>query len=402
MVDPKDNNEKNKELVEALKTEYDDEEVVVESKSNNVFGFKMKKLLLLFLLIIILLIITLWLLSLSSKEKSINYSSYEKKMISAAKDYYKVNDKELPGNNSSSEVTLAKLVELKYMEDYSLLKSCTGSVTVENKNSSYSYSSYLDCGDDQSSKSLYRHLTQSNNITASGDGLYRMNNEYVFRGEIVNNYVNFSNRLWRIVKIDSNNDIVLILNDNFNAVNTWDDRYNETNDYNSGYNDYEKSRIKDFLDETYRNIKEGNTKDSELLMTKAATKKLVNYKLCIGKVGFNQTTKNNSYECSKVIENTKFGLLTISDYMNASLDTNCNAPSSKSCENYNYLINRNNWWLVTANSDNNYQVYLIESYGGIVSSNAYLYQYVRPVIHLSKNIKYTSGNGTENKPYIIE
>ena len=400
MVDPKNNSDTSKELVEALKTDYDDEEVVVEEKKTNVLGIKMRKLLVLLILIVILLIITLWLLSLGSKEKKVDYSSYNNKMIAAAKEYYKVNNKELPLNNKNTEVTLEKLIKLKYMDNYSEISSCSGSVTVENNDGKYKYSSYLDC-DDSSSKPLYNEITKNDNVITSGSGLYYMNNEYVFRGEIVNNYVSFGERIWRIVKIDSNNDIVLILNTNFNVINTWDDRYNEMKDYNSGYNDYEKSRIRDSLNEVYESsIAQSEEKDF-LLMTKKATKKLLNYKLCIGKTNPNQTLNNNSYECSKVIENTKIGLLTLSDYITASIDPNCKTSLSKSCENYNYLINDKNWWLATANSENNYEVYSIESYGGIKLTTASSHLYVRPVIHLSKDTKYSTGKGTLAKPYVI-
>ena len=42
MVDPKNNSESSKELVEALKTDYD-EEIVEDSKSSNGLGFNLKK-----------------------------------------------------------------------------------------------------------------------------------------------------------------------------------------------------------------------------------------------------------------------------------------------------------------------------------------------------------------------
>ena len=143
-------------------------------------------------------------------------------------------------------MTLEKLIELKYLEDYSELKSCTGSVTVENIDGSYEYNSYLDCGDKYNSKVLLKQIMSDNSVVTTDSGLYNMNNEYVFRGEKVNNYVKFGDRIWRIVKIDSNNDIVLILNDSFNYTRGWDDRYNYDLGYESGYNIYEKSRIKEY------------------------------------------------------------------------------------------------------------------------------------------------------------
>ena len=86
MVDPKEN--KNQELIEALKTEEETEEVV--KSDDGLFGYKMKKLLILLGLIIVLLFIILWLLSLKSSPKENGYSKYESEMVSAAKEYYKI------------------------------------------------------------------------------------------------------------------------------------------------------------------------------------------------------------------------------------------------------------------------------------------------------------------------
>lgn len=326
MVDPKDNNEKNKELVEALKTEYDDEEVVAESKSNNVFGFKLKKVLIVLILIVILLIIVLWLLSVDSSK-----------------------------------------------------------TTNSNKG-----------------KLLYNELISQNNIVTNDAGLYQVNNQYVFRGETVNNYVKFSNRIWRIVKIDSNNDIVLILDNYFSFMHNWDDRYNENTNYNSGYNEYSKSRIKDFFNDMYNDSLNSKESNKNVLLTKSSVKKIVDYNLCVDKASVNQELKNN-YGCSVTLNNVKIGLLTLSDYINASLDSSCKNSDSRSCQNYNYLAKKSgSWWLATANSENNTDVYMVASRGRIFTSKASRIAYIRPVIHLSKNIKYTSGNGTENKPYVIE
>lgn len=398
-MNPNSNNDSNKELIEALKTEEDE---VVETREKSVLGLQMKKIIFFLILITVLLIVTLWLLSLTSSDKKDNYSTYEKKMVTAAKEYYKVNKDLLPSeNNRTNEVTLSKLVELKYMEDYSKLKSCSGSVTVEKNNDSYNYTSYLDCGDSYTSKILFNRITDSNNIVTNDSGLYRLNNEYVYRGEKPNNYVKFSDRIWRIVKVDANGDIVLILDDYFEPNYLWDDRYNSEMQYNYGYNDYSKSRIRDYLDKTYEDsINETNTEFN--LLTKNAAKKLVGFRLCSGKIDLNQGLTNNTYECASVVENTKIGLLTASDYVTASVDPSCTNINSETCQNYNYLSARSgSWWLATANSTNTHEAYII-NHGVIRTDYAYSYYGIRPVIHLRKNTTYTSGKGTENKPYVIK
>lgn len=402
MVDPKGNNDTNKELIEALKTE---EEYEYEEKKDGKFvNLKLKKILFFLIIITILLIIVLWLFSLTSSKEKDDYSKYEDKMISAAKNYYKVNKSSLPEKNQSSEITLDKLIELKYLANYSQLKSCTGSVTVENVDNSYQYTSYLDCEDKYSSKVLVNKLISSDNIVTSDSGLYSMNNEYVYRGEEPNNYVSFGDRLWRIVKIDSNKDIVLITKDFYYYSNIWDDRYNSDIQRDYGYNIYEKSRIKEFLDDVYTNSINNivNEKYDIRILSKKNASKLLGYKLCIGKVDINQTVNNNTYECSRVLENTKLGLLTVSDYVNASTDSNCKTPDSISCKNYNYLVKQASWWLVSGSNSSTYEAYLVNSTGVIEKAKTSRTARIRPVIHLSSNTRYTSGKGTFNKPYVIK
>ena len=61
----------------------------------------------------------------------------------------------------------------------------------------------------------------------TGNGLYDLNGEKVYRGETVNNYVKLDNALFRIVKIIANNQILLIADDVLDSSSLpYDDRYN--------------------------------------------------------------------------------------------------------------------------------------------------------------------------------
>ena len=86
----------------------------------------------------------------------------------------------------------------------------------------------------------------------------------------------------------------------------------------------------------------------------------------------------------------------------ASLDENCKSPNNKSCKNYNYLSQVDDWWLVTANKDNNSTVYKVNQSGVIVAENASTYSVVRPVIYLNSTAMYKSGEGTKEKPYKLK
>lgn len=406
MIDPKKNN--NNHIVDELKDEND--EVVDYEKVSNSFELKqqMKKLIIIIIVLVVLLLVIIWLFSLNSTENK-NYADIEKIMTSAAESYYKDNKKLLPtSDKGTNEVSLQKLINLEYMKEMSKYNSkatsCTGKVVVENNDDQYVYVPYLDCGSNYKTTELFRKITDSKNVVTSGSGLYYMNGEYVFRGDAVNNYVMLDDSLWRIVKVDSNDDVVLILNQTYNTAIYWDDRYNSVQEFNYGYNDYTVSRMNEYLTGAYKAVKDNDTKKYDpLLFSRNTLKHLAGYNLCYGKRDANQTINNSSLECGQVLENTKIGLLTLSDYINASVDQSCTKASDLSCQNYNYLsLSDNDWWLLTANSANNSDVYYISSGGVIYSDFASSYFGIRPVIHLNSKTMFKSGKGTEAKPYKIK
>ena len=177
----------------------------------------------------------------------------------------------------------------------------------------------------------------------------------------------------------------------------WDDRYNSQVGYNRGINNYSASRIKDSLEELYQS----NEEDAAILSDDDRSK-LVSFDLCIGKRGESDTSKDNSIECSETYANQKLGLLTVSDYMTASLDENCQNVLSRACQNYNYLNNNQRFWLLTATSDNTSDVYGVDTSGVIEMVSASGYKSPRPVVMLDANVMLDSGKGTLEKPYKLK
>ena len=102
-----------------------------------------------------------------------------------------------------------------------------------------------------------------------------------------------------------------------------------------------------------------------------------------------------------VLENQFIGLLQMNDFLNASLDVNCTNTNNPSCSNYNYLSKyKYNWWTITASSANSYRVFRISSNAEVTlaSSSGYL----RPVLYLTDDAIYVSGDGTKENPYIVK
>ena len=58
------------------------------------------------------------------------------------------------------------------------------------------------------------------------------------------------------------------------------------------------------------------------------------------------------------------------------------------------------WWSMTADSNTSYKVFKIGS--KVSSSDASSVAYLRPVLHLSGDAIYVSGDGSKENPYIIK
>ena len=400
-------------IVKKPKVEEDDgEELELEDDNNSSSsnGYDPKKKMIKFMgIIVVVMIVILIILFVSSLlgkgGKSVyTYSEIENILEKAGKSYFKDHPDYLPVDEGDvievDASTLAESGKMKNLSEYPTKSDavCTGSVKVELVGDDYAYSPVLDCGDKYSTVLFNSKIISDNEIVTTGDGLYSKGGEYIFRGENVNNYVQLDEGLWRIVKITKDDEIVLINEEGVGLGSLWDNRYSQETNYNSGINKYGVSRIKDYLDDIYTNP---NEKKSELFLSKKDKTKLVSYDICVGKKSPKSEDKTNIDECKEKLKDQKVGLLTLSDYLYASVDPNCKSVESKSCRNYNYLVMNKEWWLVTASTQNSSFVYSVKSNGSAVESYASSYARVRPVIHLNSNVLYKSGKGTETKPYKV-
>ncbi len=355
----------------------------------------------LILIIVVILILFLFLItSLGSGKKT--YEEIEEIMVTAAEGYFNDHKENLPKKDGGTQtIDVAVLVSEGRMKELSKYTDsvCTGSVKVEKSGSTYLYVPNLNCGDSYATVTLVNKVKEDNDTVSSGYGLYNKNGYYVFRGERVNNYVQLDNSLWRIVKISSGNELVLVKSEGLGTPVPWDDRYNQETNYNAGINNYSSSRIKEKLEELYITSEESVVKT---LLSAKDKSRLVSYDVCSGKRGTTESGVEQAIECREITRDQKMGLLTVSDFMNASIDPECTNPSSLNCQNYNYLVADYSWWLVTAASTNSHDAYMVEANNGIKTTNTNLYARLRPVIHLNSEVRYKSGSGTEEDPYIVK
>ncbi len=324
--------------------------------------------------------------------KKLSFSAIEQKMKNAAISYYDDRQDNLPKQDGVKvTVTVDELVQTKHMKSLDKLRkdtTCTGSVTVMNNNGFYLYLPYLDCGESYTTSTLVSKITEPNKIVTSGNGLYQIGNEYIFRGEYVDNYVTFADQPWRIIKIDSDNSIRLIHVAKNEKVE-WDDRYNSVSDNSDGINNYLVSRIRDSVIERYN--------DDEFF-TDTNRSYIISHNVCIGK---RTPEDDNSIECSNILENQPLALPRASEIMITSIDPQCTNISSMNCVNYNWMANLSqSFWTVTADSTSTNYAYRISGIAGESKTNKTYALNV--VLHLSGDIAYTSGDGSEENPYIIK
>lgn len=389
--------------IEEIEVEKEEEEETSSSSksSSNSDMKKITRIMGFAILVFVGILLVIFLISaLAGGNKS--YEDIENIMISAAESYFQDHQENLPKKEGGTQtVDVAALVAGGYMKELSKYtdSACSGSVKVEKAGGTYLYIPNLNCGDSYASESLAEKVKKDNQVVSSGYGLYHKNGNYVFRGETVNNYVQLDNSLWRIVKIVSGDEIVLVKDEPLGTLVPWDDRYNEAANYNAGINNFSSSRIKESLLELY------TTKDETIiksLLSNNDKSKMVGFNQCIGKRATTETGAEQAVECKEVAKDQKIGLLTAADYMAASIDAKCTSPSNATCQNYNYLITDTSWWLATSTTTSTYHTYIIDSNSGIKETNSNMYARIRPVIHLNTNVLYKEGSGTKEEPYLTK
>lgn len=344
--------------------------------------------------IALLIIIIIFIVIVANKGKSLsNYEEVENKMVEAAKNYYKDNESELPTTDGEKTTIQADtLISNNYMKPFTEFfkenETCNGYVEVY-KIEEYEYFATLECTNYKTEKLSEKII--SDEITTTGDGLYENAGEYIFKGEFPNNNVTFDGKKWRIIKINNDKSIKMILTEKEVERNAWDDRYNSTINSNVGINDFRVSRALEFLKASYENKK---------IITKKNTNLLVKGKWCIGKLTQEDTPISELNLCSDTYDDLYIGLVTVDEVLNASLDQNCKNIYDGECTNYNYFMYIPSTWTISASADKTYKVFAVNS--GLISvKDASMPNNIRAVININSNVTIKKGTGTENDPYVI-
>lgn len=270
-----------------------------------------------------------------------------------------------------------------------------------NTDGNTSYSGVLQVGVKENEKNTFadvilannkvneRSLTENGDVATLDEGLLKKEDDlgvaYYFRGSVKNNNVLFAGKNWKIVKINGDGSIKLVLD---NIVDEISKYYSE--DYS-----FLNSTIFEKLNNWYTN----NLNDY--------SDYIAYYKFCNDTVleddnylAYNRviTNKIPTFVCLGNLVNSRIGLLTIDEVSLAGGSTGEN----KSYYLYNEKITNSYYTMSSASSRyGNYYPFVVDTDGSISSNvNGNLLRGVRPVINIIKTAK-VSGNGTSEEPYEI-
>lgn len=192
-------------------------------------------------------------------------------------------------------------------------------------------------------------------VTTTNDGLYNEENNFIFKGNKVNNYIQYANMLFRIVKVNKDNSIDIVLDEPINYLS-----------YDLEETNYYESNLRKYLNEDFYNNISSNL--------------LIKSPYCIDSIKDpNKITCNN-------IKVDAVKLLSVSDYLNSKKD------------GISYLTNEGTSWLLNNNTESVYSL----TNGNLSYSKPNEIHQVKPVITLNNLISYKEGDGSQENPYTID
>ena len=253
-------------------------------------------------------------------------------------------------------------------------------------------------------------LTTSSNNTSDESGLYKSTNTnsgttYYFRGNVENNYVSFAGFTWRIVRINEDGTIRIIMQDGINS--------NANIAFNSNYNNYTymyytNSQVKSTLESWYQT----NIGSKTNLASKVASG---NYYCEQAKAKYDDShTSGNAtittydkytpdFKCSndgnnKGVVNASVGLLTYDEVVYAG------GYLGQSNNSY-YLYNNTYFWTMSPggfrDSYSHSRVWRVNYTGDVDINYVNSSHCLRPVLILKVDTKLSSGDGTKINPYVL-
>ena len=214
-------------------------------------------------------------------------------------------------------------------------------------------------------KIVYIADTIKDNSISNNNSLTSVNEELYFYGKDVKNYVSYSNFLWRIVKINTDNTVTLALDNSITSL------------AKGKYKNFKDTNIYTWLnksDKEYSGILENILNNKEKYLTYTNT--------CIDDI-----EDIKKVTCENKVKETYITIPSLNDYINTG-----NSESFLNNDEYYYLTNNekeDTSWYVDKN-------------GKISTSDGTDILGIKPVITVKDTIQIKTGDGSKESPYIFE
>lgn len=234
-------------------------------------------------------------------------------------------------------------------------------------------------------KYIYNWYVEHNMIYSDGqeeNGLYELDDEYVFRGNDVNNYAEFAGKTWRILSIDKKNYSMKLV-----SITSYSNQFDT-----SGSIEFQNAS-------SNVDILKKETLDTTKILSIDFETDIIS--------GAEVSRRALDSTLGKNVTNLEIGLISVMDYVDASATLDCtNNYLSTSCSTNNYLYtmfgNTNSTWTLNNNGS---QVWYIDADGILKLGTSTDIKQLYPVVYVGSNTYVTNTSvavGSTSSPYKIK
>jgi hypothetical protein len=231
-------------------------------------------------------------------------------------------------------------------------------------------------------------------VVNSGEGLRKdpdttKTNRYVYMGNNVNNYLQYSGKLWRILSVEPEGTLKLV---DYTADMTepWDRNANDL---------WSSSSLLTYLANEYL----GTISDSSKLTSGKWIATYIYPSMSAGNLTIAELSAQDAEQDTGASVYSQVGILSVGDYMKATTTTNCqnNILTATGCSSW--LSNYKGWTLNINGEQTDASIAYFFTTGDTMSQdNTAAAHKVYPVIVLSRNSIIESGNGSLSNPYVLK
>ena len=199
-------------------------------------------------------------------------------------------------------------------------------------------------------------ITKTEYATDDEDGLSSSSGNYIYKGNVDNNYLKYNNMLWRIVRINSDKSIDIILDDYITLL-----------PWNKEVTSFKEADIFKYLNEDFL-----NNLDKDLLTTTS---------FCT-----NSLSELSAITCENQNNDYYVKFLDVTNFLNS-------VRNDKS-----YLVKEDEiFWLSDFSNDKIWHTNGVN----VSESDVNSFYEIRPVVRLKETNLYKDGDGSKTNPYIV-